>query len=43
MAWPQPIAKIGADLIEAPYHALVLHHTSKEPCGTIQMFFPDRE
>ena len=37
-----PIAKIDADLIEAPYHAVVLHHAPKEPWGTIQMFFPNR-
>lgn len=35
-----PTAKINADLIEAPYHAVVLHHASREPWGTIQMFFP---
>lgn len=37
-----PIAKIDADVIEAPYHALVLRHASREPWGTIQMFFPNR-
>jgi len=37
-----PIAKIDPDLIEMPYHALVLHHRPKEPWGIIQMFFPNR-
>lgn len=37
-----PTAKIDADLIELPYHGLVLRDAPKEPWGTIQMFFPKR-